>query len=150
MARTAQYLSPMSLIRHRSVPPIGESLCATHNAGWISRPYGYGMAAASSTQVYATLRVLRTHGLQIASIGDRITCDVPEAMTEDHVISWIRRHRERILQILSIEDSQVIAPSQLSLQHLYYVRYCVHRGLLSELLRSDRSRPPDLLSSVAV
>ena len=71
-------------------------------------------------------------------------------MTADHVIRWIRRHRERILQILSIEDSQVIAPSQLSLQHLYYVRYCVHRGLLSELLRSDLSRPRDLLSSVAV
>ena len=129
---------------------IGERLCAAHNAGWISPSYGYGMAAASSTQVYATLRVLRTHGLQIASIGDRITCDVPESMTADHVISWIRRHRTRILQILSIEDSQVIAPSQLSLQHLYYVRYGVHRVLLSELLRSDLYRPRDLLSSVAV
>jgi hypothetical protein len=106
--------------------------------------------AASSTQVYATLRALREHGLQVASLGDRLTCAVPESMTADHVMVWLRRHRERILQILSIEDGQLLAPSELSLQHLYYVRYCVHRGLLSELLGRDRARRTEDQLAVAV
>ncbi|MFN0072246.1 MAG: hypothetical protein ACKVVP_12240 [Chloroflexota bacterium] len=104
----------------------------------------------SSTQVFSTLRVLREHGLQVASLGDRLTCAVPNSMTPEHVMAWLRRHRERILQILSIEDGQLLAPSELSLQHLYYVRFCVHRGLLSELLSDDRAHQVDRALAVAV
>ena len=48
------------------------------------------------------------------ALGDRLTCAVPESMTADHVIGRIRRHRDRILQILSVEDGQTIAPSAFS------------------------------------
>jgi hypothetical protein len=88
--------------------------------------------AASSTQVYTTLRVLREHGLQVVSVGDRLVCAVPETMTRQHVMVWLRRYRDRVLQILSIEDGQILAPVELDLQRLYYARYCVYRGLMSE------------------
>src|SRR5215203_6712359 len=115
------------------------ALYAQHNAVYDCAGYRRPMAA-SSAQVYSTLRVLREHGLQVASLGDRLTCAVPASMSADNVIGWVRNHRERILQILSIEDGQLLAPSELSLQHLYYVRYCVHRGLLSELVTRGRTR----------
>ena len=50
-------------------------------------------------------------------------------MSADNVIGWVRNHRERILQILSIEDGQLLAPSELSLP----------APLLRPILRAPRS-----------
>ena len=141
----------MSGSRHEGVTRsrFESALYAQHNAVCDCAAYRHSMAA-SSTQVYSTLRVLREHGLQVASLGDRLTCAVPASMSADNVIGWVRNHRERILQILSIEDGQLLAPSELSLQHLYYVRFCVHRGLLSELVTTGRTRRKTELLAIAV
>lgn len=82
-----------------------------------------------------TLGRLLAQGCTFRSVGSSVLIWTPPHLDIIAVACWLSRHKSMALQIMLAADRIEAAENKLDLQRLYFARWLVHRGRLSDQRR---------------